>query len=93
VPRFSVPEDGTAFAGRRGRPADDLVVFVDRAGSASASAERAEVGHLPVLPNEGVPSGWLARQAAPTDYLTLIVDRGGAARRPAERAQRRLLPR
>ena len=67
--------------------ADDLTAVVDRDGAAVrvCATEGAEVGHLPVLPQEGVrPTA--CGEARPDD-LAALVDRDSAARSPTEGAE------
>ena len=71
-------------ARREARP-DDLAALVDRDSAARSPAEGAEVGHLPVLPEEGV--NLAARREAFSDHLTALADRAGVAASPAERAK------
>src|SRR5262249_36853925 len=73
-----IPEDDLRreYFGGPARP-DDLAASVDARRLADRSAERAQVGHDSVLPEESV---WLARfRETLTNNLTALIDRPGGA--------------
>jgi hypothetical protein len=90
----AVSEEGNLVAaGRVVREPDDLRPVVDRGRleplvadsaecRADAAAEYSEIGHLPVLPQEGVLLA--ARRRAVADDLTAVVDRRRLAASAAE---------
>jgi hypothetical protein len=74
-------------------PADHLTGIVDVQGDTVQPTERAEIGHHPVLPQEGVDDMPALRifgvppEPARSDHVVLVVDREGLAFRAPQGAE------